>query len=379
MTDHKDGDATPGSRLVQQKLLSGSVQEAKNAPSGAADETAEPGEPPQSSRQAKASGRGLLVLTFIFALTALAGVGYLFYALVYLQPIVAMERQSVELAADLREFRVQVQDQLNESAEHTRSVIAASTVEQTQQLAANEAAVIKSLNAALNGAPPSQRVWKLAEAEYLLRIANHRVLMEQDSAGALMLLEAADQIFAELDDFALFEVRASLSDEIVALRQVRRNDLKGLYLRLESLKAQVDTLPLPQPKYIQVQQSDGVTESVWTQLIEALQGFVRVRSVQSQEALQPFLAPQEGVYLQLNLYLALEQAQLAALKRQQSVFEHSLLNVRRWVVAHADSENAQIRLLLTELDELLLLELERPLPVISGSLNRLLSLSGVSQ
>ena len=297
----------------------------------------------------------------------------------FVQPIVAMERQSVELAADLREFRVQVQDQLNESAEHTRSVIAASTVEQTQQLAANEAAVIKSLNAALNGAPPSQRVWKLAEAEYLLRIANHRVLMEQDSAGALMLLEAADQIFAELDDFALFEVRASLSDEIVALRQVRRNDLQGLYLRLESLKAQVDTLPLPQPKYIQVQQSDGVTESVWTQLIEALQGFVRVRSVQSQEALQPFLAPQEGVYLQLNLYLALEQAQLAALKRQQSVFEHSLLNVRRWVVAHADSENAQIRLLLTELDELLLLELERPLPVISGSLNRLLSLSGVSQ
>jgi len=272
-----------------------------------------------------------------------------------------------------------VQDQLNESAEHTRSVIAASTVEQTQQLAANEAAVIKSLNAALNGAPPSQRVWKLAEAEYLLRIANHRVLMEQDSAGALMLLEAADQIFAELDDFALFEVRASLSDEIVALRQVRRNDLQGLYLRLESLKAQVDTLPLPQPKYIQVQQSDGVTESVWTQLIEALQGFVRVRSVQSQEALQPFLAPQGGVYLQLNLYLALEQAQLAAIKRQQSVFEHSLLNVRRWVVAHADSENAQIRLLLTELDELLLLELERPLPVISGSLNRLLSLSGVSQ
>ena len=83
--------------------------------------------------------------------------------------------------------------------------------------------------------------------------------------------------------------------------------------------------------------------------------------------------------MQLNLYLALEQAQLAALKRQQSVFEHSLLNVRRWVVAHADSENAQIRLLLTELDELLLLELERPLPVISGSLNRLLSLSGVSQ
>ena len=41
MTDHKDGDATPGSRLVQQKLLSGSVQEAKNARSGAADETAE--------------------------------------------------------------------------------------------------------------------------------------------------------------------------------------------------------------------------------------------------------------------------------------------------------------------------------------------------
>jgi uroporphyrin-3 C-methyltransferase len=70
----------------------------------------------------------------------------------------------------------------------------------------------------------------------------------------------------------------------------------------------------------------------------------------------------------------LEQAQLATLKRQQEVFEQSLLNVRRWLVAHADDDDARTKALLESIDELLVLELARPLPEISGSLNELLDI-----
>ena len=207
-----------------------------------------------------------------------------------------------------------------------------------------------------------------------MRIANHRVLMEQDSTGALGLLQAADQIMAELDDFALHQVRARLADEIIALRQVPRDDLQGIYLRLESIKSQLDTLPLPEPQYLQSEAAQTPEQSVWQTLAEELKQFVRVRSLSSEEALKPLLAPDEIRYLQLNLRLAMEQAQLAALKRQQDVYQQSLLNVRRWITDHADVADERAVVVLSSVDELLVIELGRPLPDISGSLNELLSL-----
>ena len=84
----------------------------------------------------------------------------------------------------------------------------------------------------------------------MLRIANHRVLMEQDANGALTLLLAADQILAELDDFALHAVRARLADEVIALRSVPRDDLQGIYLRVEAMKSLLDDLHFAGPKCI---------------------------------------------------------------------------------------------------------------------------------
>jgi uroporphyrin-3 C-methyltransferase len=70
----------------------------------------------------------------------------------------------------------------------------------------NQSAALKSLQQALesdiadlqseNGGTTSQD-WLLAEVEYLLRMANQRVLMERDPAGALGLIEAADSIFTK--------------------------------------------------------------------------------------------------------------------------------------------------------------------------------------
>ena len=323
---------------------------------------------------AKPKGRVLAFFALLLSLAALGGAGYLYYELLYLQPLAQVQSQGTELSSRQERLAADLSAQITALETATNDSLAALQSEQTERLASNEEAVLKSLNEALSAAPPSQREWKLAEAEYLLRIANHRVLMEQDSNGALILLQAADQIMAELDDFALHQVRARLADEIIALRQVPREDLQGIYLRLEAIKSQLNALPLPQPEYLQRTETLAAEQSVWETLVEELKKFVRIRTLSSSEALQPLLAPEEIHYLQLNLRLALEQAQLAALKRQQDVFEQSLLNVRRWLVDHADVEDERTTALLTSVDELLIIELARPLPDISGSLNELLTL-----
>lgn len=335
----------------------------------------EPEPEPVPVAVAKPKGRVLATFAFLFALAAVTGVGYLYYMLVYLAPLEDVRVENSALGVKYSELVSRLGSQMDDLQQASSAALAEAQAEQTERLARNEKAVLKSLAQALTAAPPSQREWKLAEAEYLLRIANHRVLMEQDSNGALSLLQAVDEILAELDDFSLFQVRARLADEIIALRQVPRDDLQGVYLRIEALKTQLDGLALPKPAYFRDAGVIEAEQTVWQTLLDELKKFITVRTLASDEALGPLLAPEQERYLELNLRLALEQAQLATLKRQQVVYEHSLQTVRRWFVDHADQHDPHTQFLLGSVDELLQVELARPLPEISGSLNELLNLT----
>ena len=110
------------------------------------------------------------------------------------------------------------------------------------------AALAQALAAA--DGPPAPAEWKLAEVEYLLRVANSRLAMERDVEGAGNLLAGADAILAELGDFAYHEVRGLLAEERLALGGYRGADTQGAYLRLEAMKALLDSLPLRLPAYI---------------------------------------------------------------------------------------------------------------------------------
>ncbi len=344
---------------------------------GVAEDTPLPPENEPPAAQPPKSGRGLAGLALFLALLGAAGVGYLYYLLVYQDPLAAVNAQQTEVDKSIQTLSSEFNAGLDEVQRSTAEEIAAMADAQQQQLAENEAKVLKSLNEALQAAPPSQRKWKLAEAEYLMRIANHRVLMEQDSSGALNLLLAADEVIAQLDDFALHQVRARLADEIVALRQVRRDDLQGIYLRIEAVKGGLANLSFLAPAYQATTPQADAQQTVWQTLWQELQKFVRVRTLKSDESIKPLLAPDEEQYLELNIRLALQQAQSAALKRQQAVFESSLQSARGWIERYMSQDEAA-QALVSELSALLEVELARPLPDISGSLNELLSAVGTN-
>jgi len=331
-------------------------------------------EKPSAKKAEKKPGRVLAAFAFLFALVGLAGVGYLYYLLVYLDPLQSVRNSNQNLNASYAALEGGLEARLNALEVSNKEALAQVTAAQEERLAANESAVIESLNEAINAAPPSQREWRIAEAEYLLRIANHRVLMEGDSKGGAALLEAADQIIEALDDFALHQVRARLADEIIALRQVPREDLQGLYLRLEALKTQTLELPFDAPAYLEPQQAPDAEQTVWQNMVDELKRFVRVRTLENDETIKPLLAPSEEDYLALNLRLAFEQAQLAVLKRHQAVFELSLQSAREWVEQYMEPESDATRAVLAELDALLKMNLEQELPDVSGSLNELVSI-----
>jgi len=321
----------------------------------------------------KAKGRGVAFFAVLLSLGTLAAVGYVYYLLVYLDPLSQLRSDKADASEQTAALSARISSEISALREHQEEALNMALAKQATQLSENEDAVLESLQQAMLAAPPSQREWKLAEAEYLLRIANHRVLMEQDSSGALQLLQVADGIIAELDDFSLHQVRARLADEIIALRQVPRDDLQGIYLQIEALKAAVDALPFALPEYVEKRQQAAVEETVWARLGRELQQFIRVRSLSQSESIKPLLAPDEEQYLELNIRLAFEQAQLATLKRHQVVFEHALQSVNEWLKAYLDTDNPKTQIVIDGIDALLEVNLSRSLPDISGSLNELKS------
>ena len=88
-------------------------------------------------------------------------------------------------------------------------------------------------------------------------------------------------------------------------------------------------------------------------------------------ALERPAAPTESDLLEVNLRLMLEQAQLAALKRDQAVYAASLDAALDWARALLDGRDTGVRETIDSLEALGRLDLDAPLPDISGSLNEL--------
>ena len=319
-------------------------------------------------------GRMLAALGFLLAVGALAGVGYLYFLLVYLDPSAPLARSLAQASGEraaLRDDLRGLEERLRLSEESGGQAQAEWAAQADERLAAADSALTERLNQITQAAPPSEREWKLAEVEYLLRVANHRLLMEQDVATASGLLQAADSILEALDDLVLHPVRAALADEMLALSRSEGADVQGLYLRLDALKRQLESLALARPQYRLAEPEETPNEP--SGLLEAVAAEFRqlLRFRRIDATVKPLLAPNEAVYLELNLRLMLEQAQLAALKRDQVVFDSSLGSAQEWVRSYLALDDPDVQDTLEVLAELRQVQLDVPLPDLSASLNAL--------
>ncbi len=224
--------------------------------------------------------------------------------------------------------------------------------------------------------------WLLSEAEYLLRIANQRLLIEQDYKGALAVLQAADQVLAETDDVGAYPVRQQLAREIMALKSIAGVDRTGLYLQLEAAIETVQSLTAsalaghgsaPTPAAggddSARQEDQGPLGRAWEETRETLASMIVVRRLD--EPVKPLLSPEQSAYARLNIQLMLEEAELALLERNQTVYQQALGKaldaIKRWY----DNSDPKIEALLSTLTDLRQKNIDPELPDISKSLQLL--------
>lgn len=223
--------------------------------------------------------------------------------------------------------------------------------------------------------------WLLAEAEYLLRIANQRLLIEKDIRGALAALESADQVLRESDDIGVYPVRQQVAKEIMTLRGLTDVDRTGLYLTLEaaidSIQQLTDSALASDRMASTLEQaqdestSDAIEPDKWW--VEAWNG---AKSTLSQvvvvrrldQPVKPLLSPEQSAYARLNLQLMLEEAALAVLQGHQELYSRSLTKASRAIDRWYDSSNPKILALSDTLEALAGQDIDPELPDISKSL-----------
>jgi len=223
--------------------------------------------------------------------------------------------------------------------------------------------------------------WLLAEAEYLLRIANQRLMIEKDIRGALSALQAADEVLTESDDIGVYPVRQQLAREILALKGITGVDRTGLYLQLEaaidSIHQLTDQALISEraPSFINrdgeasVEPAPGTLTQAWNDAKDTLKQVVVVRRMD--EPVKPLLSPDQSAYARLNLQLMLEEAEMAVLRGNQPLFERALTKAQTTIDDWYDSTNPRVTAISDTLAELADRNVDPDLPDISQSLDLL--------
>ncbi len=228
-----------------------------------------------------------------------------------------------------------------------------------------------------------RRAWTLAEAHYLLKVANRSLTLTRNVETALIALQAADGRLHELRDPGLNGVRATLAREIQALQVMHRPDITGIAARLagaEELAGQLPVIGSIPDRY----RPEGTEESsapgfarAWQLLRSSLTNMISIRRI-GKDAVELVSLEEQNVRRQ-HLQLLLFSARLAAVRGDHEMFHHNIASARKWLTEMFDPRDAAVANINETLRMLAGTQIAPELPDIAGSLRMLDRLASDSQ
>ena len=334
--------------------------------------------------EGKKSG-GLLALVLVLLLYVLVGLCVVHFC-IQLEPALARKGWVTLLLAENQEpYQAEMETIINEQGENI-VLLSRQSASLVEQVGALDQQVDDLDQHIKNIRPSDHQKWRLAEAEYLLRLANQRLLMSHDTASSRALLEQANVLLMSFTETTLLDVRQLIAEEMNALRATPIVGINDTWLEINALAARVAALPLV--KSARLGEDMAPTESVkpvtadpapqnvaeklsvlFEQLRESFFSLFQLRKV-SNPSLE-FVSPDQEIYLRQNMQLALEQAKLALLQGREAVYRTSIATARSWAQRWFHQNDQESLLWRETLANLAQAEVQQQMPDISRSLKAL--------
>jgi len=217
----------------------------------------------------------------------------------------------------------------------------------------------------------------VADAEYLLSIANQKLHLIGDVKAVLAAMEAADQRLHDSGDPGVFKVREVLAGEINQLKGIQPPDIVGISAKLLTLEAKVPEIPLflphsdrakehhEQPK-VPEPAAEGEGGGLLDSTLKDLKGLVTVRH--TDRPVQAILLPEQVEALRQTLLLKLEMARISLLRGDDALYKSNLESAYSWLHEHFDHDAAMTQGVAEEMKSLQAMPIRVPFPDISQSL-----------
>ncbi len=262
------------------------------------------------------------------------------------------------LAADRARLE-QLQGQLQEQQALTQSLQAALDSNH-RRLQAAESTVARLSARELN----AREDLDLAEVDYLLRLASERLVLFADAAAADQALALADAHLASLDNPLYLGVRQAIAASRRDLAAVERPDAAAIAGRLDALQAAIPGLPFQAERTAATPDRAPVPEGWWAKLKATLASLVTVRRSSDDANARLSLADED--YLRQRLWLQLDLARLAAMRRDPDAYADALQRARSTTMDWFDDQARPTLAFLGDLDRLEALQVMADWPDISA-------------
>lgn len=207
--------------------------------------------------------------------------------------------------------------------------------QQSQVLSAKQEQIISDWQAVQKG---DMDKWYMAEAQYLVKLANDHAQYTHNIPLAITLLQRADQVLLPLQETTAIEVRQALAANLAALQAMPQVDMAALYAKLTNLDIQFNQLTLlSTPLSADAQQLAAPTISPndpwWKKSLDhtwqVLRQIIIVRNTSSTAL--PLVLPEEKSFLYQSLHAEMQNAMWAVLHNQPQVFKLSMQRQIAWL------------------------------------------------
>jgi len=204
----------------------------------------------------------------------------------------------------------------------------------------------------------------LAEVDYLLRLATERLQLFADPLAADRALALADAHLAALDNPAHLTVRRAIAAARADLDAIDVPDYLAIAGRLEALQKAVPSLPFRDTSPAAATNAPAEGEDWWEKLKSTLASLVTVRRSTEEENRRVSL--QDKDYMRQRVWLQLEIAYLALMRRDEAAFTGALQRVQASVDEWFEPASVDVKEFSASLDALLAMNIVIASPDISA-------------
>jgi uroporphyrin-3 C-methyltransferase len=282
-----------------------------------------------------------------------------------------LARRLRDIEADAREARSvarAAQDAVRDAQAKIAGLEGRLAESQSQQLA---------LEALYQDLSRNRDEWQLAEIEQVLAIASQQLQLAGNVRAALLALQLAEARLARTDRPQFVPIKRALARDIERLKAAPAIDMAAMSMRLDSLVAGVDGLPLAfeeraeRPAAAKGAAGASPEPGFWSRLSAEVWGELRqlvvVRQMNSPEP--PLLPPTQAYFLRENLRLRLLNARMSLLTRDEAGYREDLRAAQAWIRRYFDPRSKHTVDALAQLKGLTSASVSFEMPTISESLD----------